>query len=250
MTRRHQNDAIRPGVACAWALLVPVALTACGKSTSTEDRAPAAIDAAAAPRWLECTESLRAPMEATLLERYKLTRDDERVDGLRCVTIQLAQQPAFFVELIGTEGDRHRRLLGVVATNGTTELVGLRDAKLEWTQLRGGKVSFETLDLDGDRADEIVVHHDDRRQDAASWIDVIVIRGRGLAEISGPRISYDDPDLDDDRCAGVLTTRRAGTATHLVVTMQSSTGKSDHCIALGTHVYALDADRLIETASE
>jgi hypothetical protein len=233
-------------VGCAWGVLL---LVACGKSTSGQERAPAVLDAASAPRWLECTESLRAPMEAALLERYHLTREDERIDGLRCVTIQVAQHPAFFVELIGAEGDRHRRLLGVVGTNGTTELVGLRDARLEWAQLRGGKVSFETLDLDGDRSDEIVVHHDDRRQDAASWIDVIVIRGRGLTEISGPRISYDDPDLDDDRCAGVLTTRAVGAASHLVVTTDVSTGKSEHCLAQGTHVFALDADRLVESAT-
>jgi hypothetical protein len=185
-------------------------------------------------------------MEATLLARYHLEKTDDRIDGLRCVTIQLADQPGFFVELVAAQGDRHRRLLGVVGTNGTTELVGLRDGHLEWAQLRGGKVSFETIDLDGDHLDEVVVHYDDRRQDAAAWLDVIAIRGRGLAEITGPRVSYDDPDLDDDRCHGVLATVRAGAATHLVVTTSASTGKSDHCLARGRHVFALDADRLIE----
>lgn len=184
-------------------------------------------------------------MEAALLAKYRLDKTDERIDGLRCVTIQLGAQPAFFVELIAAEGEKHRRLLGAVATDGTTELVGLRDGRLEWAQLRGGKVWFETLDLDGDRSDEVIVHYDDLRQDAASWIDVIALRGRTLTEIVGPRVSYDDPDLDDDVCHGVLSTERAGAATHLVVTTTASTGKSDHCLPQGRHVFALDADRLV-----
>jgi len=186
-------------------------------------------------------------MEATLLARYHLEKLQDRVDGLRCVTIQLAQQPAFFIELIGSERDRHHRLLGVVATDGTTELVGLRDGRLDWPRLRDGKVSFEPIDLDGDRSDEILVHYEDRRQDAGSWLDVVAIRGRGLAEITGPRISYADPDLDDDRCHGVLTTERAGIATHLVVTTTESTGRSDHCLDQGRHAFALDTDRLVES---
>jgi hypothetical protein len=229
----------------AWALL---ALIACDES-STPTADPAAEtpqEPSPAARWLECTESVRAPMEATLLTRYHLEKSDERVDGLRCVTIQLGAQPAFFVELIASEGERHRRLLGALATDATTELVGLRDGRLEWAQLRGGKVWFETIDLDGDRSDEVIVHYDDLRQDAASWIDVIALRGRTLTEISGPRIAYDDSDLDDDQCHGVLTTERAGTATHLVVTTTASTGKSDHCLDDGRHVFALDADRLVE----
>ncbi len=223
-----------------------MAVIGCGRSTSPTPEPGETRDAASATRWLECTESVRAPMEATLLARYRLEKTEERVDGLRCVTIQLGAQPAFFVELIGTEGDRHRRLLGVVATDGTTELVGLRDGRLEWAQLRGGKVWFETLDLDGDRSDEVIVHYDDLRQDAASWIDVIALRGRALTEIAGPRVSYADPDLEDDVCHGVLTTERAGTAMHLVVTTATSTGKSDHCLPEGRHVFALETDRLIE----
>ncbi|MBA3452055.1 MAG: hypothetical protein H0T42_03030 [Deltaproteobacteria bacterium] len=228
-----------------WAAVA--ALAGCGSSPSpAPDPAETRHDAQTAPRWLECTESVRAPMEAALLARYHLEKTDQRVDGLRCVTIQLGPQPAFFVELIGSERERHRRLLGAIATDATTELVGLRDARLEFAQLRGGKVWFETIDLDGDRSDEVVVHYDDLRQDAASWIDVIALRGRALTEIAGPRISFDDPDLDDEACHGVLTTQRAGVATQLVVTTTGSTGRSDHCLADGRHVFALDADRLVE----
>ena len=226
---------------------VALAVSGCGRSPApAPEPGETQQDAALAARWLECTESVRAPMEKTLLARYRLDRTEERVDGLRCVTIQLGAQPAFFVELIGTEGDRHRRMLGAVATDGTTELVGLRDGRLEWAQLRGGKVWFETVDLDGDRSDEVIVHHDDLRQDAASWIDVIALRGRALTEISGPRISYDDPDLDDDQCHGVLTFQRVGVAMQLVVTTSRSTGKSDHCLADGRHAFSLDTDRLVE----
>lgn len=227
-----------------WASVAPVG---CGSSPSpAPDPTETRHDASSAARWLECTESVRAPMETVLLARYHLEKTDERIDGLRCVTIQLGPQPAFFVELIGSQRERHRRLIGAMATDGTTELVGLRDGRLEWAQLRGGKVWFETIDLDGDRSDEVIVHYDDLRQDAASWIDVIALRGRGLTEIVGPRISFDDPDLDDETCHGVLTTQRAGTATQLVVTTSSSTGKSDHCLETGRHVFALDTDRLVE----
>lgn len=223
-----------------------VALIGCGQAPAPAPDPTETRDAAPTARWLECTESIRAPMEKTLLARYRLERTDERVDGLRCVTIQLGHQPAFFVELIGADGEQHRRLLGAVATDGSTELVGLRAGRLEWAQLRGGKVWFETMDLDGDRSDEVIVHHDDLRQDAASWIDVIALRGRALTEIAGPRISFDDPDLDDDQCHGVLTTQRVGAATHLIVTTTKSTGKSDHCLADGRHAFALDTDRLVE----
>jgi len=233
------------------AAAVLLALAGCGSpaTPAEEHGAVAPRDAPSAVAWLECTESLRAPMEAILLARYHLEKLDERIDGLRCVTIQLAHQPAFFVELIASEGDHHRRLLGVLATNGTTELVGLRDARLEWDQLQGDKVSLETVDLDGDRADEILVHHGDRRLESRSWIDVIVLRDRGLTEIAGPRVSYNDPDLDDDRCLGVLTMERTGALTRLVVTTSTSTGKSEHCLARGRHVFALDVDRVVELAA-
>lgn len=225
-------------------------LAACGNSAAPSDgrSEPSRREPSRVP-WVECTESIRAPMEAALLARYHLAKTDERIDGLRCVTVQLATQPALFVELIATEpgADRHRRMLGVLATDGTTELVGLRDASLSWDRLKGAKVSFETVDLDGDHADEIIVHHADPRLDAGAWIDVVVIRGRGLSEISGPRIAHADPDVDDDQCDGALTTERAGPATHLVVTTTHSTGASDHCLAQGRHVFALDVDRLVET---
>lgn len=229
------------------ARLALLALIGCGRDAPEPAPEPSDTrDAATATRWLECTESVRAPMEAALLTKYRLEKTDERVDGLRCVTIQLGAQAAFFVELIAADGDKHRRLIGAIAIDGTTEVVGLRDGRLEWARLRGGKVWFETLDLDGDHSDEVIVHHDDLRQDAASWIDVIALRGRALTEIVGPRISYADPDLDDDVCHGALSTERAGTATHLVVTTTVSTGKSDHCLARGRHVFALETDRLVE----
>lgn len=107
-----------------------ILLAGCGSSDEPTVTAATPRDAAAAARWLECTESVRAPMERTLLSRYHLGKRDDRDDGLRCVTIQVALQPAFFVELDAAEGDHHRRLIGVVATDGTTELVGLRDGHL------------------------------------------------------------------------------------------------------------------------
>lgn len=227
--------------ACAGCLAVAGCGSAPGTAPSDEPVAAPPRDAGAAAAWLECTESVRAPMERALLARYHLEKLDDRVDGLRCVTIQLARQPAFFVELNGTEGDHHRRLLGVVATDGATEVVGLRDAHLP-----GGKLSFETLDLDGDHSDEILVHHTAPHLEEGAWLDLVVLRDRGLSEIAGPRIAYADPDLDDDRCQGTLATERAGAATHLVVTTTASTGKSDHCLAPGRHVFALEVDRLVE----
>lgn len=200
--------------------------------------------ASATTGWIECTEASRAPMEATLLARHGLEVLDDP-DGLTCVTVQLADAPAFFVELVGATGDRRRRLHGVLAIDRTTELVPLREASFQWAVLLGGKVAFETIDLDGDGADEVLVHYDDHRQLASAWVDVIAIRGRTLREIEGPRISYEDPDLDE-RCHGVLARERTGAGVRLVVTTSLSTGRSEHCLARGRHVFALEGDRLVE----
>lgn len=236
-----------------WIALALLALPGCGRSGDPPASQAGQVAAAppgpgAKPTWVECTEASRAPMEATLLARYHLELSDDPSWGLRCVTIQLADQPAFFVELVGAEGDQRRQLHGVVATDGKTELVPLRAAHLDWVQLRGGKLSFETLDLDGDHADEILLHADDRRQVAATWVDVISIHGRTLSEISGPRIAFEDPELDE-RCPGVLTIEPAGAGRHLVVTTTGSTGRSEHCLGDGRHEFALDADRLVEAAA-
>jgi hypothetical protein len=225
-------------------------LVGCGTSaepSASPEAPPVATKSAAAARWLECTEASRAPMEAVLLARHHLEKVDDRVDGLRCVTMQLAEHPAFFVELVASEHDQRRRLHGVVALDGTTELVALRDANLGWAQQRGGKVTFETVDLDGDARDEVLVHYDDRRQ-LAEWVDVIAIRDRALVERKGPRVSYDDPDVEET-CRGVLATERVGAATHLVVTTTGSTGKSEHCLDNGRHVFALESDLLVELAA-
>ncbi len=227
-----------------WAILVLASCNASPAPTGSPEASsrPGVSDA---PRWVECTEASRAPMEALLLARHHLERVDDRVDGLTCVTIQLAHQPAFFVELVASHEDKRHKLRGVLATDGTTELVALRDANLEWAQQRGGKATFETIDLDGDHVDEIVVHYEDRRQRLAEWIDVLAIRDRVLLEHRGPRISYDDPDIEET-CHGVLASERAGSATHLVVTTTGSTGKSEHCLGNGRHVFALEADALVE----
>jgi hypothetical protein len=42
-----------------------------------------------------------------------------------------------------------------------------------------------------------------------------------------------------------LTTERVGSAVHLVVTTTASTGKSDHCLDRGRHVFALEGDHLV-----
>jgi len=74
---------------------------------------------------------------------------------------------------------------------------------------------------------------------------VIAIRDRQLVELAGPRIAYDDPDLDE-HCLGALTREPVGKATHLVVTTTASTGASAVCLSEGRHVFALDAGQLVE----
>lgn len=229
------------------AVLMALLLVGCGKSSpaGSSGASDAAIDARpTGVRWLECTESARAPMETLLLGRHGLEQVDDEIDRLTCVTITLAGAPAFFVQLVGTVDGKPRRLHGVVATDGKTELVPLREARFSWAVF-GGRVSFETIDLDGDRSDEVIVHYDDRRQVIAEWIDVIVIRGTTLHELRGPRIAYEDPDLDE-RCHGVLSRERAGKATHLAVMTSGSAGRSDHCLESGRHVFALEGERIVE----
>lgn len=227
----------------------------CGRSPApTLDEPPASARApatrparavATTAGWIECTEASRAPMEARLLARHGLEQEDPWIDRLQCVTIQLASAPAFFVQLVATDGDKHHRLHGVVALDGTTELVPLREARFVWTQLVGGKVSLETLDLDGDGADEVLVRYDDHRQLISDAVDVIAIRGRDLLELAGPPIAFHDPDLDE-RCHGTLAFEPAAPGVRLVVTTRGSTGRSEHCLDDGRHAFALIADRLVE----
>lgn len=224
-----------------------VVVAACS-SPSAPSPAPAARDAGAAARWIECTEAQRAPMERLLLSRAHLVKADPQLDGLTCVTMQLRSGPAFFVELVGSEADQRHRLHGVIATDGTTELVPLREATLDWAQLRGGRVWFETLDLDGDGNDELVVHRGDERQPVAEWLDLVAIRGKSIVELAGPRVSWDDPDVDE-HCHGVVSREKAGHATELVITTSGSSGASEHCLANGRHVFALVGDRLVERAA-
>jgi hypothetical protein len=229
----------------SWAMLVAVG---CGKASAPPASSAPAVATPAhadAARWLECTETSRAPMERVLLARHHLEKGNAWAEGLKCVTIQLAQQPAFFIELVGSHDDTRHRLHGVVATDATTELIALRETALDWAQLRGGIVSFETIDLDSDGTDEIIVHYGDQRQRAAEWIDVVAIRNGTLVELKGPRISYDDPDLGET-CHGILTSEPAGASRHLVVTTTASTGESEHCLGAGRHVFAVEVDRLVE----
>lgn len=235
-------------------------LAACGRDAPTRAQ-PASAPAIAAPTivptiapppaaatpttpWRECTEAFRAPMEQRVLGRRGLEPLDDRTEALRCVTLQIAGEPAFFVEVIATTGDRQLRLQGVMRVDGEGELIALREAPLSWPQLLGGQAAFETIDLDGDGTDEVLVHYDDRRQVRSSWIDVIVIRGDRLLELAGPRIAHDDGDLDE-HCDGTLSRERVDGATHLVVTTTTSSGASEHCLGVGRHVFALDGERLV-----
>lgn len=179
------------------------------------------------------------------LARLHLAATEERVDGLTCVTIQFARQPAYFIELVGEYEGQRRRLHGVMAMDRTTEVVSLHDAALAWPQLRGAKVWFESVDLDGDGTDELIVHRGDDRLTIAEWVDVVAIRGDKLAELKGPRISYEDPDIDD-ACRGSVAIERAGVGQHLVVTTAQSNGRSEHCLARGRHVFALVRGSLVE----
>ena len=217
-------------------------LLLCGCETSVPP-APIAEHAAMADaaRWLECTELSRAAMETTLLARGHLTKTDDWSEGLKCVTIEYLHAPAFFVELVGSRADVRHRFQGVVATDRTTELVALRERTLDWAQQRGGVVSFDTVDLDSDGTDEVVVHHGDPRQGTADRITLVTIHGATLSDLSGPYLRYDDPDLSES-CEGSLAVE----GSHLVVTTTASTGPSEHCPRLGRHVFAIGNERLAE----
>ncbi len=188
-------------------------------------------------------------MESRLLARHALEALDERIDGLTCVTVQFGRQPAFFVELVGSlvgsHNDQRRRLHGVIATDGVTELIAPRDATLDWALLRGRKSWFDTIDLDGDGTDDVIVHRGDPRDPDAEWLDVIVVRRSGLVELKGLQLSYNDPEIEQT-CHGVLATEKVGSATHLVVTTTGSTGASEHCLSSGRHVFAMQAEKLVE----
>jgi hypothetical protein len=213
-----------------------LALVACGRST---DAPPAPPSAHAKVAWQECTEAARAKMETVLSERMHLTGG-----ALTCVTVGLASQPGYFVELTGKRGDAPVRLHGVLALDGTTELVKLSPAVSRGIQIPRAMVWFETVDLDGDGTDDILAHRRDPRFERAEWLDVTAVRGDALVEIEGPPIAYDDPDLEET-CRGMLSEARAGKGTHLVIDVAASSGESDHCLSVGRHVLALSGDRLV-----
>jgi hypothetical protein len=213
-----------------------LALVACGRRT---DAPPAPPPAHAKVAWQECTEAARAKMEAALAERTHLTGG-----ALTCVTIALASQPGYFVELTGRRGDAPVRLHGVIALDGTTELVKLSPAVARGIQIPRAMVWFETVDLDGDGTEDILAHRRDPRFEKAEWVDVTAVRGDALVEIEGPPVAYDDPDLEET-CRGTLTEAHAGKATHLVVDVAASSGESEHCLAPGRHVLALSGERLV-----
>lgn len=218
-------------------LLAVVACGACGRSG---DKPPAPPPAHAKVAWQECTDTARAKMETALSERAHLTGA-----SLTCVTIALASQPGYFVELTGRRGDAPVRLHGVIALDGTTELVKLSPAVSRGIQIPRAMVWFETLDLDGDGADDILAHRRDPRFERAEWLDVTAVRGDALVEIEGPPVAYDDPDLEET-CRGILSETRAGKATHLVITVAASSGESEHCLPVGRHELALAGDRLAD----
>ncbi len=213
-----------------------LALVACGRSG---DPPPTPAPARAKVAWQECTEAARAKMEAALAARTHLGDA-----ALTCVTIGLAGQPGFFVELTGRRGDAPVRLHGVIALDGTTELVKLAPAVARGIQIPRAMVWFETLDLDGDGSEDIVAHRRDPRFERAEWLDVTAVRGDTLVEIEGPPVAYEDPDLEET-CRGTLSQRRAGAATHLVIDVAASSGESEHCLTPGRHVLALAGDRLV-----
>ena len=178
-------------------------------------------------------------MEAVLTERTHLT-----AGALTCVTVAVASQPGYFVELTGRRADAPLRLHGVIALDGTTELVKLAPAALRGIQIPRAMVWFETVDLDGDGSEDILAHRSDPRLPRAEWLDVTAVRGDALVEIEGPPVAYEDPDLDET-CRGTLSQTRVGKAMHLVIDVSASTGESEHCLARGRHVLALAGDRLV-----
>jgi hypothetical protein len=195
-------------------------------------------------KWQECTETARAKMEASLTARMHLEKLDAEASALTCVTIAVAGQPAYFVEVTGRRGDAPVRLHGVLALDGTTELIKLSPAVSRGIQIPRAMVWFETLDLDGDGTDDILAHRRDPRFERAEWLDVVAVRGDALVEIEGPPVAYEDPDLEET-CRGTLTEQRAGAATQLVVMVAGSSGESEHCLGPGKHVLALSGDRLV-----
>ena len=226
-----------------------VIVAACG-SSSAPTPAPARTGSAAPHvAWQECTEAARARMETALVAREGLERLDaqagEQMPALTCVTMQLGHEPGFFVELVGRRNGAPVRLHGVLALDGTTELIPIAPAAARGVQIPRAMVYFETVDLDGDGTDDLIAHRRDPRLPRAEWVDVIAVRGRTLVDIEGPPVAHEDPDVDE-ACTGTLTEKRAGSATHLVVAVTASTGESEHCLATGRHELALAGDRLIE----
>jgi hypothetical protein len=197
--------------------------------------------------WQECTETARARMETALVAREGLERLDAEASALTCVTIQLGPQAGFFVELVGRRDGQPVRLHGVLALDGTTELIPIGPAASRGVQIPRAMAWFEAVDLDGDGSDDLIAHRRDPRFERAEWIDVIAVRGRTLIDIEGPPVAHADPDVDET-CNGSLTERRDGSATHLVVAVTSSSGDSEHCLGLGRHELALAGDRLVEVA--
>lgn len=238
-----------------------VAVAACGNGAAPAPTTAPAPHAALA--WQECTEAARSRMETALIAREGLERLDAGAPALTCITIQLAAQagptsaarggPAntpevgYFVELIGRRAGEPVRLHGVLALDGTTELIPLGPAAARGVQIPRAMVWFEAVDLDGDGTDDLIAHRRDPRFERAEWIDVIAVRGRTLIDIEGPPVAHADPDVDE-ACNGSLIERRDGSATHLVVAVTSSSGDSEHCLGLGRHELALAGDRLVEVS--
>lgn len=220
-------------------LLVVVACNGGGAPAPATHEAPRP-----AAKWQECTEAARARMEAAITARLHLERLDPEASALTCVTLAFGGQPAYFVEVTGRRADAPVRLHGVIALDGTTELVKLSPAVERGLAIPRAMVWFETVDLDGDGSDDILAHRRDPRLPRAEWLDVVAVRGDALVEIEGPPVAYDDPDLEE-ACRGTLSEQRVGKATQLVVAVAESTGASDHCLAAGKHVLALSGDRLV-----
>jgi len=232
-----------------------VAVAACGNGAAPAPKVAPAPHAALA--WQECTEVARARMETALVAREGLEKLDAEAPALTCITIQLAPsgagsppagsvpQAGYFVELVGRRAGEPVRLHGVLGLDGTTELIPLAPAASRGVQIPRAMVWFEAVDLDGDGTDDLIAHRRDPRFERAEWIDVIAVRGRTLIDIAGPQVAHEDPDVDE-ACNGLLTERRDGSATHLVVAVTKSSGDSGDCLGLGRHELALAGDRLVE----
>jgi len=233
-----------------------VAVSACGNGAAPASKVAPAPHAALA--WQECTEVARARMETALVAREGLEKLDAEAPALTCITIQLAPtssgsppsgspQAGYFVELVGRRAGEPVRLHGVLGLDGTTELIPIAPAASRGVQIPRAMVWFEAIDLDGDGTDDLIAHRRDPRFERAEWIDVIAVRGRTLIDIAGPQVAHEDPDVEET-CNGLLSERRDGSATHLVVAVTASSGDSEHCLGLGRHELALAGDRLVEVA--